>query len=368
MILERYLYREVLRSFAAVFTLLLLIYLSSRFVRYLADAAAGKISPQVIFELLSLKLVTALPTLVPLCLYLAVLLALGRLIRDRETTAMDVAGLGTPFLTYCGFKLAAAFALVVLALVLYVGPAADERVRALESRAQTEADLTGIGAGRFKEFSQGERILYVEQLSADKTAMENVFLHVRQGGRLGVLTSDEARLEYDPRSGDRYAIFSSGNRYMGVPGALDYSITHYEVYAVRLEQRTGGSGGPGIGALPTALLWASDHPAHRAEMQWRLSMPLSVLLLTVFAVLLGRTALGSGRYLGLLSAVMVYFTYSNILGFAKTLVRRDDVAHWIGLWWVHLLFMAVLVLMFFYPALRRRFMERRASALAGAPE
>jgi lipopolysaccharide export system permease protein len=59
LILRRYLIREILLSFFAVFILLVLIYASNRFVQYLSEAAAGKIGVDLIAALVGLKLIKA---------------------------------------------------------------------------------------------------------------------------------------------------------------------------------------------------------------------------------------------------------------------------------------------------------------------
>ena len=93
-IIERYIIKEALQNFLAVVAVLLLIYLSNRFVRYLADAAAGEIDSGVIFQLLMLKLTANSVILLPLALYLGILLALGRLYRDSEIIALQAGGIG----------------------------------------------------------------------------------------------------------------------------------------------------------------------------------------------------------------------------------------------------------------------------------
>jgi hypothetical protein len=52
LILARYFAREILQTTLAVTLILLLIFLSGRFARYLADAATGKISADIILTLL----------------------------------------------------------------------------------------------------------------------------------------------------------------------------------------------------------------------------------------------------------------------------------------------------------------------------
>ena len=112
MIIHRYVFREVLQVFVAVLGVLLLIYVSNRFVRYLAQAASGYISSDVITQLILLKLAQNLSILLPLGLYLAVLLGLSRLYRDSEIIAMAAGGIGVQRLAHALLWLGAGFALL----------------------------------------------------------------------------------------------------------------------------------------------------------------------------------------------------------------------------------------------------------------
>ena len=94
LIIERYLGREVLRTCAVVLAVLVLVYGADRFSRILSDAAAGAVSPDLILRILALKLVEKLPVFLPLALYLAVLIGLGRLYRDSEVVAFGAGGIG----------------------------------------------------------------------------------------------------------------------------------------------------------------------------------------------------------------------------------------------------------------------------------
>ncbi|MGH8572878.1 MAG: LptF/LptG family permease, partial [Gammaproteobacteria bacterium] len=119
MVLERYLWRESLRAFGAVLLLLTCAYASSRFVQYLADAAAGKLGSDLILELLGLKLLSTSVLMLPLSLYLGIYMALTRLGRDHELTAMACIGFGASRLVRATLKLACGFALVVGGVSLY---------------------------------------------------------------------------------------------------------------------------------------------------------------------------------------------------------------------------------------------------------
>ena len=220
MIVRRYIHKEILQRFLWVAGLLFLIYSSDRFVGYLADAAAGKISSSLVFEMLWLKLVSALPKLLPVAIFLAVILTYSRLISDNEMAILFSAGISKLEHLKIVTFLIVPICIFVAGISFIVAPWAEVRLQDLKNQARQEADITGIAAGQFKEFSKGNRVVYVESLSGDKTAMENIFLQIRQHGKLGVLTSDRATFELDEESGNRYIKFEDGYRYVGFPENL----------------------------------------------------------------------------------------------------------------------------------------------------
>ena len=128
---------------------------------------------------------------------------------------------------------------ILLALFVEIHlPWAESKIMLLKLEAKKDADITGISAGKFREFSKGDRVVYVESISEDKRTMENVFLQIRQRNKLGVLTSDSARFDVDEDSGNRFIVFENGRRYVGKPGLLDYRITEYVKYGVLIEQHS----------------------------------------------------------------------------------------------------------------------------------
>ncbi len=354
MILQRYLIREILLSFLAVFVLLLLIYASHRFVQYLAEAAAGKIGADVIATLLGLKLIKGLVLMVPLCLYLGVYVAFSRIRRDNEMTAMQGAGLSTWFFLESVLKVAAGSALIVSLLALYIAPWAEGRVNEIEAQARKKSDIMGISAGSFKEFSQGDRVVYVEEIDQERQTMKNIFLQFREAGHLWVLTASGAFLELDKESGERYVVFSKGKRYKGTPGRLDYSTMEYKKYGVHLVRKDEEGNKVELQASSSSALWRATDPALAAELQWRISMPLAAILLALLGVLLAMSLPQAyGHYSGLITAILVYFTYSNLLGIARSMVKKGNLPVSVGLWWVHALLLAVILGLAFYPAFRR---------------
>ena len=365
MILERYIYREILEKLLWIVGLLVLILASNRFVRFLSDAAEGKLPGDLVFQMLSMKMLATMPKLLPISLFISVTLALSRLAQDRELTILSGSGLSGGFRFLAVFKFAIAFSIIVFGASFYVAPWAENGVSSLKGRAEQESDISGIGAGQFKEFSKGDRIVYVENMTDGDTRMENVFLQVRQrNDSLGVLRSGSANYEFSERSGSRYISFNNGHRYVGTPGDRDYQITQYRTYAVLIEKNNETASVVKLEGVPSRELLGSSRPKYKAELQWRISYVISTLLLPLLAVALNGLSFRETRYVPLFISIMVYFIYSNLLGISKTLLKRDELSPFIGLWWVHVLLIAVIFIVFKYP--RFWFWRSRSQAQAAA--
>ena len=81
-------------------------------------------------------------------------------------------------------------------------------------------------------------------------------------------------------------------------------------------------------------------------MQWRLSQPFMVLLLSVFGVFLVKTSPRGGKGVNLLIGVIVFMLYNNGLLLAKNAIEQNQIDPIIGLWGVH--FLALLLLLLLY--------------------
>ncbi len=335
MIIERYLGREVLRVSAVVLAVLVLVYGADRFSRILSDAAAGAVSPDLILRILALKLVEKLPVFLPLALYLAVLIGLGRLYRDSEVVAFGAGGIGLWRLSRGIFRVVAGFSLVGAAVSLFVSPGAASLRWALLEEAKHQAESGMFVPGRFKEFGDGDQVIYVEAVDPGSGRMTDVFVRVRKPHRQYVLVSGAAWQDVRPESGARYMVLENGHRYAGLPGDARFSVTRFERYAVRVEARAGEAFVGGSRVLATTELIASGGPGRLAELQRRVSAAVSIVVLGMLAVPLARTTPREGRYGRLFLAVVVYFVYSNAVSIFEHLVERGVVPEIVGVWPVH---------------------------------
>ncbi|MGD9602152.1 MAG: LPS export ABC transporter permease LptF [Gammaproteobacteria bacterium] len=359
MIFERYLMKEYLRMFGMIIGGLLVVYFTTRLAAYLGEAADGKMAPGHIAALLGLKMLVSMRDLVPMSLYIGIFATIIRLQRDFELTALRAAGGSPRILLLAAFKLAVLSGSFVGALTLFAEPRAEEVIEEIKDQTENEATIAGVKAGRFKELSGGQRIFYAEKISQDEMLLQNAFVQIREGSDVGLMRSDDAYVETDPTSGDRFAVFIDGTSYAGRPGALDYVITRFAKYALRIESRTPTDVSNQVNYMRTSDLVKYDATGFKAELHWRIARPVGALLLPLLAVLIALASTGENWYLGLLTAISGYFVYGNLLGVANALVRKGTVAPEFGTWLVQIALLALLGALYW--------LLRRPRSLRAAP-
>ena len=91
-IIFRYLTRQILVNMLAVTGVLLMVFMSGRFIKYLAQAAAGYLSPDVLFTIMGYRLPGFLELILPLGLFIGILLAYGRMYLESEMVVLYACG------------------------------------------------------------------------------------------------------------------------------------------------------------------------------------------------------------------------------------------------------------------------------------
>ena len=325
-ILDKMIVQDLLKTLLSVLTVIVVIIVSRKFIRILDEAIAGQVSNDTLLTILGLKTIVASVEFLPVSLFMAVLMVLGRMYRDQEMAAVSSAGGGTGTIYRAVFLLVFPLSVLAVGLSLYVAPWAEANVDKLMQQDQESSDLRGIAAGKFSEYSQGDLVFYVEKITADKK-MHKVFVQNRQHGNLSIINADAARMKDLPDG--RYIFFENGERVQGQPGTLNYVIEQFVEYAVRIEAKVSAATF-NRQALPVDLLWGSDVKNYIAELQRRLTVPLGVLLLSFIAVPLAQIAPRGGVYGNMLVGFLIYFTYGNLIRVSQSWVMSGTIPPWLG--------------------------------------
>lgn len=336
-ILNRYVFRETAMMWLAVTGVLLLVLLTDQFARVLDDAAGAELPKNAIFAVMGLSSIQYLTILIPIGIFLAIVLALARMYRDSEMAALMACGVGNYALYKPVLTLAVLLAGGVAWLSMEAGPSAQREVKEIFDAARKSADLAMLEPGRFISFGKEQVTIYAEEVGEDGT-LTNVFVQLRNKDKVTVVVARQAGQRNDPESGTKILTFKDGKRYEGVPGSQEFLIMSFAEHGIPFEVSTARDRAVKPEAQRLGELLERLDRAAVAELQWRISAPISLLVLTLIAVPLSRTQPRQGRYSGIVMAILIYVIYTNLLGAAKVWLEKESIPAWVGLWWVHLLF------------------------------
>lgn len=348
MIISRYLIKEILATLLAVTLVLLLLFLSNQLVRFLSYAASGKMAANILMQLMGFEIPYLLALLLPLGLYLGIIVAYGRLYADNEIRVMHACGLSVKRLVKITCSLSFVVSFVVLILSLWINPwIMAEKDKLIQRGMATDNILERVIPGRFQVSPDGSRVVYVEQVTRNHKRANNVFLADRtlkksddNSAPWTVVSAAYGSQITDPIDKNHFMVATNGYRYEGMPGQNDYKIIQFKKYAVRLPAMEMDTSHPPEESIPTHKLYSDKgNVLNSAELQWRISMPLSAFLLGLLAIPLSQIPPRRGRYAQLFPAVLLYIIYVNGMFIARSWVEQKLISTTLGMWWVHGVFL-----------------------------
>jgi lipopolysaccharide export system permease protein len=243
---------------------------------------------------------------------------------------------------------------VVMVLMFWVNPWISlKRQAVMSSDKATLHMIETLMPGRFQVSADGKHVMYVENLSIDRKRAQNVFIAQQkptespdeQKGWMLIFADQgyQSKLKHYP---DPFFVTADGYRYEGTPGQNDYKIIKYKTYAIRIPQVDSRIIHPEDEAMTTGALWDDyGNPRRAAELQWRFSVGLSVFILALFAVPLSAVRPRKSRFFVLLPAVLIYIIYFNLLAASRHWVEQGVVSIAVGMWWVHALMLAAILIL-----------------------
>jgi lipopolysaccharide export system permease protein len=178
--------------------------------------------------------------------------------------------------------------------------------------------------------------MVVYAASARDDILEDVFIEREIDGRIEVVVAREGERVMNPETGESLLRLRDGRRYVGVPGEARFSLGLFQEHGIpiRFEETVFEQA---IEARSTASLLRMGDAESRAELEWRIASPLSILILALLAVPLGQSSPREGKYARVGAGLLIYIVYANSLSIARIWVERETIPSWLGLWWVHAL-------------------------------
>jgi lipopolysaccharide export system permease protein len=345
MVFRRSLVRELTATAVGLFLVLLGILFTNLVLRLLARAAGGTIAPEGILALLGFNALFYFNILLSVALFVTVLLTLSRWYRDSEMIVWFASGQGLTAWLRPILLFATPFLIAIVVLSLWLSPWAERRRLEYERQLESRDEVALLAPGLFKEFRHARLVVFIESINIFDNTIHNIFLHSIGGGKDVTAVARSGYLDEAP-NGDRFIILQNGQYYEGQPGTPEFLSVEFAKSGRRIEPSEVRAGPLSLKALPTELLIASTGTPERAELFWRLSVPISAFVLLLLAIPLSYVNPRMGRSFNLIAAAFMYMLYSNCLNIVQSVIAQGRLSMPAGLILIHSIALAVVIVMF----------------------
>ena len=308
--------KELARSFGATLVVLATVVMTIMLIRVLGQAARGSVSPSDVLMVMGFTVLSQLPTILALSLFVSIVGTLSRMYRDSEMVIWMSAGRGlgsllAPLLRFSWPVIAA-----VAVLSLGVWPWANSQIQDMKDRYQSRGDLERIAPGQFQESARGNRVFFIDKETPDAATANNVFITASDHGQDVVTSARSGRLTTIGE--DRFAILNDGQRLESSSDKPGLKISDFKEFGNRL----GNAAQTAQDEIPvrtrSTLDLARDRTvANMAELGWRLGLVMAAFNFVVMALALSSVNPRAGRSGNLVFALFAFILYYNLLNLGQ---------------------------------------------------
>ncbi len=352
--IARYIRRNLVTLFFAIFFIIGLFVFGNRVVLTFQESFERGIPLQELIPLISFNMIRDVTLILTLSFFLAIILSISQLYKNSEAIVMNSMGLSDKhFFVFIQPTVLLTFVIIVF-LTIYAVPWAKQQKNIIQEETRNASEFSFITEGEFEEFKQGDIVFYTSEsktLNAlGEQNMEEIFIYFsNEENHPVIVLASEAKKHIDPSSDSIYLRLKDGIRYQGIPGDENINILNFDLYDLEIvsgELKKSLAIYTKIEGKNTLDLIKEGGRYANAELQWRLSQPITILILSVFGIFLGKTSPRGGKGVNLLVGVIVFMLYYNGLLVAKSAIELEQINLITGFLGVHL-FMVILILLLF---------------------
>ncbi len=331
LIIRRYLVKQVVSTSLVVVSLLTLIMMGGRLIKYFGVAAQGRLDASILFSIIGYRLPEFLTLILPLGFFIALMLVFGRLYVDHEMAVFNSSGISRNKLGRLLVPMTVVFLAIQSFLMLWAAPWG---LRQFEELTSAQAVRTGFDLVRPKEFvSSGAYTIYASDLSEDRKNLKDIFFYQkadREGQPDVVILAKEATRIEMPNDSANVVDLTEGRRYEIFANSPKYTHIEFQSYRLRLENNKEAKfESTEVEALPTSKLWQNrDDAVVSSELWWRVYVPFAMVVALILSLALSEVSPRQGRYLKLFPALLIFASLIVVLMAIKTRISKEELGAW----------------------------------------
>ncbi len=326
--------QELTRTFGATLVVLVTVVMTMTLIRTLGEASRGTFNPADVMIIMGYLVLSDMPTILTLCLFIAVMIVLNRMFKDSEMVIWFGSGKGLTALIKPLFRFAWPILVVVLTLAFFILPWAFGRIEDLKDKYEKRGDVARVQPGQFQESASGDRVFFIEKDGTNLEAGSNVFIATKEQGKETITSALSGRI--DVIGPDRFLVLKNGQRLERSKNNTDVSVSVFETYGVRV----GADDASARSYVPTnskASLELIQDPTKKnlAELAWRVGVTLAAFNFVIIGLALAGVNPRVGKAANIGLAFMAFVLYFNLLGLGKSWIETGQVTVSVYLLAVH---------------------------------
>ena len=326
---------EVFKSTTSILIILFLLVIGSRFVSYFEQASEGLIDPSVILYAVFLRVPDFISLLLPLSFFIGILITVSRLYADREIYAYFSTGISPITLIKFIFPQALIYMVFTLILSLYIAPVSKEISNELLKVNTFEEQIASLAPGEIYGIKGSKSFITVGE--NNETNLKNV-IFFNDVGKDSILISADT-LNISSSQSDYELLFENGSLTAGVfsnDAKMISSFKKFEFPLVNNQTHTRTS---------FENIFSSINIDDSLEYQWSISLSITILVLMVIAVYIGKVEPRQGRLSVILPGMLIYILYLSLLLLGRDHIAQNNQTN-LNLIFIHLIFIFFAILLY----------------------
>ena len=327
MLFDSSLRKELARSFGATLIVLVTVVMTMTLIRTLGLASRGSFNPSDVMLVMGYTVLTYLPNLMNLGLFVAMVMTLSRLYADSEMVIWFSSRVGLASLLKPLLRFAWPVLLAIAVLALFVRPWAKGQIDDMRAYYEKRGDVERVQPGQFQESSDGTRVFFVEKGDIDQLKASNVFVSTTERDKRTIISARSGYTEFV--DGDRFLVLERGQRLETRTGETGVKVSEFEQYRMLvardpLVRNTTES----LNSRPTLELIRQPTRENLGELTMRIGYAVASLNLVIFALAATRINPRVSRTGNLLISLLMFQIYLNLLILGQNWIARGQVSFW----------------------------------------
>lgn len=348
MIITRYITREILRPFALICGVLLLLMVSYSALVLLADAESNLIPGDLLAVLIISKTIAAFELFLPLALYITLLLGLGKLYSEQEISALQASGMSVFGLMKSLMPLIVSITILTAIVAMFVRPWAYDLRYSAKFQAQQTYDFEHLEEGYFYENKDSGQVYFVRGIDTKNDIKQDIFIYQPKDEASQIIYAEQGYTKEGLDKLSPIMVFRNGSAYQLTRSDVD-TLIDFNQFTIEPKNKQIASPSFKRKAASTQYLAGSIDKNEQAEFQWRVTSAFKALLLAIIAILLAKTSPRQGRYGKLILGILFFFVIHASSLVSKAWMEQGVLSPIPGMWSI------VIVLLMFTAVLSKRY-------------